>query len=543
VSARPGVDVVVHLDGDGDGDVRRDRTGLILAVAAALLISGCARDPVSQLISQLGEPARREQAIDALVQRVRQEPRSSQAQVKDRVVRALIEAYSEDESRAELVAALAVLRDDRAEEVFAAALRDADRGGSYYEAAVRAARMIGELGLRRQIPALIAALRKAQSTPRADRASWLERSLIHALDRLGDRQAVDVLIEVLRADPAQQDFHLNRMAAATLGRIGDSRAMRPLVAALATASHGLLLYEECRRALCRLGSASAAELLAAAARRDRQHQPEANATAAVQVLSDIGDSMVARRVAALPKPKDPDGYRLAVAETLFRLSSTSGEAIAQEVFDDENAALTHRRQAAELLGWYGSGGGATLLEPCASAGAEQNVLCWTGALAYARLAGAEGVSRIDALINARATDAATQRYLQSYRPRLALVASCGPEQRCYDKELDGDDWRSGERAGLELGRIASRQPTEVSVPDLALRLARAFPAAHPQKKQAILVSLERIAHGSQRLGEVAAQVARLIQARSAAKDGEQPPPDIVSRALCLGERLRRGAGK
>jgi hypothetical protein len=80
-----------------------------------------------------------------------------------------------------------------------------------------------------------------------------------------------------------------------------------------------------------------------------------------------------------------------------------------------------------------------------------------------------------------------------------------------------------------------------SAPDLALRLARAFASAHPQKKQAILVSLERLAHGPQRLGEAGAQVARLLQARSTAKDGEQPPPDIVSRALCLGERLKRVA--
>jgi HEAT repeat protein len=505
----------------------------IVWVLLGLVLGACSRDPAQQLVSQLDEPAKREQAIDGLLQLVRLAPADRRAKVKERVVRALIEAYEEDESRPEIVAALAVLRDPRAEEVFVAALRDADRGGTYYEAAVRSARLLGELGLHGRVPVLVEALRKAHASPRPDRNSWLERSLVTALDRLGDRQAVDVLVAVLKTDPVRQDFYLNKMAATALGRLGDPRAIRPLVASLAATSHGLLLFEESRRALCRLGQPTVAELLAAASRRDRRQQPEANAIAAARVLGDVGLRGDAPRVATLLKAKDPDDYRLAIAETLLRLGSSAGQATLREILASQQSALTARRQAAELLGWFGRTELASeiLDTACAGSGAAQSVLCWSGALAYTRMADDSGLARIDAQI-AR-SDATTQRYLQTYRPRLAVVATCAGDRDCYLRQLREGDWRAAERATLELAH--QRDDQAAIVP----RLARVYRKAHAQLKMAILVAIEQLVLDAPLSAADAAKISALLQPPRAAAGEQLPPPAIISRAICLGERLRR----
>jgi hypothetical protein len=524
VTSRVGIDAV--------SAPRRTPPARRTLILLALVLGACSRDPAQQLVSQLDEPAKREQAIDGLLQLVRHAPADQRARVKERVVRALIEAYQDDESRPEIVAALAVLRDPRAEGVFVAALRDADRGGTYYEAAVRSARLLGELELRRQVPVLVEALRKAHSSPRPDRNSWLERSLVAALDRLGDRQAVDVLIAVLKTEPVQQDFYLNKMAATALGRLGDPRAVRPLVASLAATSHGLLLFEESRRALCRLGQPAVAELLSAAARRDRR-QPEANAIAAARVLGDLSERGEAPRVAALLKPKDPDDYRLAVAETLLRLGSPTGETALREILASPQSALTARRQAVELLGWFGHAelAGQILDTACAGSGAAQAVLCWSGALAYTRLADDSGLARIDTQI-AR-SDATTQRYLQTYRPRLAVVATCAGDRDCYMRQLSDGDWRAAERATLEL----AHHPDDRAA--ISPRLARAYRKAHAQLKLAILIAIEHLVLDNPLSVASSTKVAALLEPPRVEPAGEQTPPAIVSRAICLGERLRR----
>jgi hypothetical protein len=227
------------------------------------------------LTAQLKVPGQREQAIDGLLVLVRQASEAKRPGVTEKVVHALKEAYRDDHCRGEIVAALALLKDPRAEEVFVAALRDADRGGTYFESAVRSARLIGELELRDQVPALVEALRKAHATPRPDRNTWLERSLIQALERLRDRRALEVLAQVLRSDPARQDFYLNRMAGRALGNLADPRAVPALVETLGTSSHGLLLFEENRRARAGQARRSTGRPGSGGDARDQQPRPAA----------------------------------------------------------------------------------------------------------------------------------------------------------------------------------------------------------------------------------------------------------------------------
>jgi HEAT repeat protein len=516
----------------------------VLLLCALVSVLSCSRDPLHQLIRQLDQIGRREEAIEGLLQLVRHAPRERAPEAKRQVVDALMEAYRDDENRGEIVAALATLHDGRAEPVFVAALHDAGRGGPYLEAAVRAAHAVGKLRLQGAVPVLIEVLRKASSWPRAERNTWLERALIQALDHLGDLRAVDALIRVLRGDPAQQDFYLNKLAATALGHLKDPRSVPALVASLSAGSQGLLVFEESRRALCQIGGPATAELLRAASRRDRRQQPEQGAAAAVQVLGDIGDRSLAPRLADLLRGKDPLEYRLAVAEAQLRFGDTATEGVLREIVKSEEAPLTARRKAADLMGWYGSMESAAglLQAACRKNGPAGNVLCWSAALAFARLAGPRGLSLFDSFAAAH-DDAATRHTLETYRPRLALAAACGEEGACYRKKLaEETDWRAQERAALELGRAGTRGGDGADGDPVALELARAYGAAHPQLKEAILVTLERLTPALQTAREVADLLGRAATVKEA-KEGEVIPPSIVSRALCLGQRLYRASGE
>jgi len=498
----------------------------------ALAWCGCSSgDPVARLTSQLGESAHRERAIDAMLILVRQTPAKQRAQVKQRVVNALMEAYREDTARPQIVAALALLKDGRAEEVFVAALKDAERGGPYFEASVRSARMIGELGLKKQVPVLLKSLEQRLASPRDDRNTWLERSLIQALERLADRRAVPVLIKALKADPARMDFYISRMAAHALGTLRDARAVDALVASLGATSHGLLLYEESRRALCRIGAPSIKGLSSVAWRRDRRQRPVANAPAAVRLLADLGAVDLTTKLMSLPRPDDPAELRLAVAQTLLRLGRRDADRLALDLVQDQKSSVTSRRCAADLLGWYGAADSvAPLLAPsCSKADAAGQLLCWSVALAHSRVAGAEGTAALDKLLATR-QDEATRHHLGVCRARLAMVTTCADQPGCYERQLtSAADWREQERAALELGRSGS-----------ALPLARHLAQAHPQVKQAILVGLEQQQLQPPQNSEVRQALRALIDSK--VKDTGPhgvTPPAIVGRALCLDERLER----
>jgi len=508
-----------------------------------LVVVSCQRrDPVTQLIAGLDDSTGREEAIHGLTLLVEKAPPEQRERLREKVVIALTEAYREDESRPEIVTALCTLRDPRAEPVFVAAIGDAHRGGSYFEAAVRAARAVGELRLKPALPEIIRALRKAIASPREDRNTWLERALVHSLVQLGDPAAVEVLVEVLNGDPARQDFYLSKMAASALGELGGTRTIRPLVTSLSGSQHGLLLFEESRQALCHLGPTALPELLAAASRRDRRGQPVENAGAALRVLADIAEPGTVPQLKGLARAKDPLEYRLAVAEAQIRSRRTEGEEALLAILEDRDASLTARRRAADLLGWYGSRASAkgVLEAACKGSGALQTVLCWSGALAFSRAAGPDGLQTFDTLIKAR-PDEVTRGYLREYRPRLELVARCEGAVDCLSAALQkGPDWRARERAALELGGAT---PADDSDPGaISLLLARAFPAAHAQVQEAILVALER--RGPTR--EVAAEVADRLRrgsVRHEAAGSPGPPPAVTSRALCASQAWRRRSGE
>ena len=535
------------------------RLCLLAAVAAGL--AGChEKGPFERHQSDLQRTQRREAAIDGLLGLARRHP--DDTVLRKKVVFALNQAYRDDANRGQIVAALAALKDRRSEEVMGAAVADFARGGEYLEAAVLAARTLGRLGAVGKVPKLVEVLRRVHAEARAD-YSWLERALIEALGRLGDRRATPALVQVLGADPVKHDFYLSRLAARTLGRLGDPAAAGPLVASLGATAHGLLLFEESRRALCRLGSLAVPKLIEA-----ELAQSSSSSAGALTVLADIGDARATRALSH--NGEGPPWWQVARAEALYRLRGDvdPGPGLL-ELIDRPEVSITSRRGAARVLGWYGDGQGLARRTAAACSGRkpEQQVLCWALVLALSRAgsgkeagaaldrlarqhepsketsetAGAPDAGAPDAATTSAAdedrADRATATAIARYRPRLSVVSACKGEAACLSRWAEDRSWRVQERAVLELSRGGHRRQ--------APKLARLYQGAHPQVKRAILVALERLAPGT----KVAAEVARILDTvppspklasgRASTHDRKTADDSLESRRICLVQRLTR----
>jgi len=524
----------------------RAPTLIILLVVA----QGCSRQsPIDAHFSDLKKPDRRERAIDGLLVAVREAPSGQQNALRKRVAYALTEAYRVDRHRGAIVSALALLKAPEGEVVFSAALGDFQRGGEYFEAAIRSARLLGELELKARVPELITALEQCLAAPRPDRNTWLERTLILALTRLSDRRAVPVLTRVLTRAPEVQDFYLNKLAARALGGLADPAAAPALVSALGQGRHGLLLFEESRRALCRLGPSAAAELRKAAAARDRRGLAQEDAARALTALGDLG---LPGEVDALKKLQAREGratdtFQLALGEAMLRLGSRDGISLLHGVLDRPGAPLTHRAEAARLVGLYGREGdlGDRLVPACKdSSGPGAAVYCWRLALAHTRLdnpgkeGGKEGKPSGLDLVRAERKDKVTLAYLKRYGSRFSVPARCAGARACLEKHLAAPDWRVRERAALDLGRAGGEGVASV--------LAARYKGEHDQVKQAILVGLERWAlrgAAARKALDALPRPGRGLQAkpRTVSEGETAEPPGLGSRLLCLRSKLARAA--
>lgn len=99
-----------------------------------------------------------------------------------------------------------------------------------YSNATLAASALADLGAKEAVPALIKVLKRKLSIK--SRANKAKVAAIQALARLGDKRAVDPLVDVADTRPERQDFYLNKQAVIALGKIGDPRAVPVLIRAL-----------------------------------------------------------------------------------------------------------------------------------------------------------------------------------------------------------------------------------------------------------------------------------------------------------------------
>jgi HEAT repeat protein len=325
-------------------------------------------------LARLGDsaPKARETAIGAL---------SSLGDV--RAVEPLIAVLKDGDEfvRTAAAEALGKLGDARAVEPLVAALKDGDE---FVRTA--AAEALGELGDVRAVEPLVAALKDEEVNVRkaavralgriweltdivelGNRDSKVKMAAAEALGELGDVRAVEPLITALKDEKVNvrkaavralgriwelsdivglgnNDSKVRMAAAEVLGKLGDVRAVEPLVTALKDEAR--YVQAAAAEALGKLGDVQAVGPLVAALKDEDMNVREA----AVRALGELGDAGTKSLITAL---KDGDGnVRKTAAEVLGKLGDVRAVEPLVTALKDE-AWWYVREAAAEALGKLG----------------------------------------------------------------------------------------------------------------------------------------------------------------------------------------------
>ena len=78
---------------------------------------------------------------------------------------------------------------------------------------------------------------------------------MRALVKIGDKRAVPPLIKILGTSANEQDFLLNQRAALGLAELRPAEAVPALIKGLFMTGRGTDIFQECRLALVRIGTA------------------------------------------------------------------------------------------------------------------------------------------------------------------------------------------------------------------------------------------------------------------------------------------------
>jgi len=261
----------------------------------------------AKLLGMLGD----KQAADALLgrladknSRVREAAVEALCRVGDeKTVEVLIEKLEDKDPafRLHIVRALARLGDERAVPPLVKKLDD-----KVLEVRIAAASALGDLESRNAVDPL---LKKLEETPTKDSPVELQKQIIVALGKIGDRKALSAILSIL--DSPYPD--IRKHAAEALGNLGGESAVLPLVEKLADIS------------------------------------PEVR-NASAYALGKIGDKRAVSPLLEMLKEKDPE-LRITAVYALGTLKASQAISPLINMLDDDNPWV--RKCAAEALGKSG----------------------------------------------------------------------------------------------------------------------------------------------------------------------------------------------
>ena len=300
-------------------------SGISDAAADALVAIG--RASVDALIAQLDDDSEASYLVGPVLARIGPEGLGPPQQVAYYVVTAKVDdavalgsvatepliealAYSDDAFRSTAVTALEQIGDARAAGPLAALLRD--RNSSVPVAAVHDA--LVKIGPPAVEP-LLAALRNPERSPYGP-ASY-DRRIIETLVRIGDTRAVEPLMALVR----DRHYQLGLGAVMALGQLGDARAVPILIDALG----GWSLGASAQDALVSIGPPAANALIAALESEDNSMRERA-----AKALAQIGQPVVGLLIDSLK-----DAEHLALRD---QLRSVLGRIGVEHVGPEQRAA-------------------------------------------------------------------------------------------------------------------------------------------------------------------------------------------------------------
>lgn len=219
-----------------------------------------------------------------------------------------------------------------------------------------AARALGALGNRRALPQLVEATEDDQY--------WVREAAVEALGKLSDSRTTKRLVSLLRGrrfaprigtypgplvhfiartEPAST---VRREAARALGRIGDPRALEPLIDSLRDGHEDGQVVATAARALGELGHTEATPALVRALKDARLGVRVAAASA----LVSVGDSRAVPSLSETLRAADP-GLRAIAARALGNIGGSPAVASLRDALDDGDGNV--RKAAVEALGRTG----------------------------------------------------------------------------------------------------------------------------------------------------------------------------------------------
>jgi HEAT repeat protein len=177
-----------------------------------------------------------------------------------------------------------------------------------------------------------------------DKKPMVRRNAVEALGKLGDERAVEPLIAKLKKD---KDKGVRAAAAKALGKIGDKRALEPLIAKLKK-DKDWGVRTAAAEALGVLGDTKAVEPLIAKLRKDKTHSVQ---RASAEALGEIGDNRAVEPLIATLKDK-VNIVREAAAEALGKIGDERAvEPLIVEFKDSRRSSI--RKAAATALSKIG----------------------------------------------------------------------------------------------------------------------------------------------------------------------------------------------
>lgn len=474
--------------------LRSEARRLTLVLVAALQLAAC-NDPNNPQtwIKRLRQP---EHAAEA-VRRLRE--------LGDPVaVPALCELYK-DYPHAHILRTIISFKDRRAVPTLVSAL---DFEEQNYHNASLAAQALAVLGAREALPALVRVLERP--LPLKSRANLAKQEALRAIVRLGDRSAVPALLKVLEASPEQQDFFLNKLAAAALGEFGDPAAVPALIRALFRSStvQGSL-FPQAEVALVQIGAPAVAPLLEALQGRDQalnalgqtlEFRPGVVLGKTAIVLGSLraraAVPVLLERLALPEARRDPASA--GVIEALGKIGDRRAVTPLLALLTDGEAEQGLRIQSTTALLLIGDKRALPALLAMAEKGYLEGGL-WDlrvkAAEAYSGLVGQEaagGAPVFDAILADEQLSQPGYRTVRQFfsaaRERIKLALACGDDVACYAARLNapGSAPAMREKAAIMIGVLPDGRGALAEV-------IKALPTRDPVSfRQFLLETIKRI---------------------------------------------------
>jgi HEAT repeat protein len=384
-----------------------------------------------------------------------------------------------------------------------------------YERTLRAIDRIVKASDTAATPALVDTLAAILANPRLDPTGEVREALIVALEAVGDRRAVPVLIAVLEQPIAAQPVTVHRRAADVLGRFADPTAVDALLTAVFRVPDAFTttnIAERSKIALAAIGAPAVPRVVdllegrhAAIGELAQQHGIDAThlVLAAAGYLGTIGSREAVEPLlralptgdcGARPQRDGSAGDDVEVPMRRAMIANALGQLGDERAVEPLCRCATASKDPgdmftiAEALGRIGGERATECLAQVIRTGVYDRDLVespdfvheirWEAARFGILAAGPEGLPIVEAAMRAKGQPAAVTRNLARWDAGRALLERCGRDSDCLQQVLadPAADWFAREVAAVTLAR---QSPGDLAT---AERIAAAFAVRNPDAR-------------------------------------------------------------